>query len=336
MKLGYIYTVTSGGYDDEKVRINSGDWSSAVEDERQLWLKFSHNGESIAMTIVRDGVAFAITRIIGGDRADNNITTWVHIPSKVHITGSQVKQVINAIKEINKLGTKKVSQESFMGNDILACDYPEKKYSILFSPSEGKELAGRYPTTDFSMVEILGHAYQEYYTKYKYVFLFNQKNEFKESLVDLSNQDIIDSICVLPPTAEQVQNIFGSSKVVIKVVDGSVFNKPLIVKKGEPITLTAEKDGCLPMQIMGQAFSDEAEIEISSINKPWKRIISHLFEVKDAKTGIKIPSTLRILDSHYDESNKSIPEDRLRNVRIKVMNHLKVRLMSGMASKLFL
>ncbi|MBD5340870.1 MAG: hypothetical protein HDR94_04775 [Bacteroides sp.] len=321
MKLGYIYTVTSGGYDDEKVRINAGDWSSVVEDERQLWLKFSDNGESTAMTIVRDGVVFAITRMIGGDRADNNITTWVYIPSKVKITGSQVKQVIDAIKEINKLGTKKVSQNSFMSIDILAYDYPEKKYAILLSPSEGKELAGRYPTTDFSMVEILGHSFQEYYTKYKYVFLFNQKNEFKEGLVDLSNQDIIDTICVLPPSADNIQKIFGSSSVVIKLSDGSVFNTPFVVKKGQPISLTAVKKDCIPMRIMGQAFKDEAEIEISSINQPWKRIISNLFEVTDAKTGKVIPSKCRILDSHYDELEKSIPEDRLRNVRIQVTSN---------------
>ena len=320
MKLGYIYTVTSGGYDDEKVRINAGDWSSVVEDERQLWLKFSDNGESLAMTIVRDGVAFAITRIIGGDRADNNITTWVFIPSKIQITGSQVKQIVEAVKEINKLGTKRVSLDSFMSNDILAADYPEKKHPVLFTASKGDKLAGRYPTTDFSMEEILGNAYQEYYTNFKYVFLYNQKNDLKEGLTNLSNYDIIETICVIPPSAETIKRIFGSSNVKISFSDKSSFSTSRLVKKGHPIPLFAEKEGCVTMSIMGQAVADDREIEIPVGNYQWKRFISSdHFKVTDAVSGNLIPKySFEIKDSQYNRIENSLPENRLENVSIHV------------------
>lgn len=319
MKLGYIYTVTSDGYDDEKVRINVGDWSSIVEDERQLWLKYSVNGESIAMTLVRDGVVFAITRIIGGDRADDNITTWVFIPSKIQITGSQIKLVLEAIKEINKAGTKKVTQDTFIGDEILAIDYPEKRYMPLSNPSMGSELAGRYPTIDFSMEEILAMPYQEYYTKYKYVFLFNKKNEIKNGLIDLSNENMIETICVLPPSSESIQNIFGSSGVIVKFLDGRVFNTPETVKKGQSINLIAEKDACIPIRVEAKAFMDEKEIEISTANQQWRRIISNnLFEVRDSKSGKTIVSAIKILDSQYNDAEKSLPETRLSNVLIKV------------------
>ena len=321
MKLGYIYTVTAGGYDDDRVRINTGDWSSVVDDERQLWQKFSVNGESIAMTIVRDGVVFAITRIIGGGRPDDNITTWVFVPSTLHITGSQIKQVIEAIKEINKVGTKRISRESFMGNETLALDYPEKKYRITFNPSMGNELAGRYPTTDYSMEEILGLPYQESYTKYKYVFLVSQKSDLKSGLTDLSTEDIIESICVLPLSEARILDIFGSSTVTVKFQDGRAFNSHIIAKKGQIIDLIAEKKDCIPLRLKGQAIADEKEIEISKDSQQWRRVISpNLFKVEDSKTGIAIISgvNIYILDPQYNNQNKSLPENRLKKVSVRI------------------
>ncbi|MBD5356064.1 MAG: hypothetical protein HDR88_03535 [Bacteroides sp.] len=321
MKLGYIYTVTSEGYDDDKVRINTGAWSDVVEDERQLWIKHSSNGESIAMTFIKEGVVLAVTRITGSKRPNDNITTWIFVPSKIYIKGSQIKQVIEEVKNINRCATKKVTPNLFTGNEILNADYEEKKYPILYNSSVGTELAGRYPTTDYSLAEILDRPYQKYYTKFKYIFLLNHKSDIKEGLVDLSNEDIIESICVLPPSNTTIQRIFGSLVVTIKFKDGQQFISPIMVPKNQIIDLEAEKDDCLPISLKGQAIKDEAEIEIFANDQQWKRrISSNLFKIEDSKTGRDISSEARvdILEPTYDSNERSLPEDRMQYVKVKI------------------
>lgn len=321
MKLGYIYTVTSGGYDDGKVRINDGGWSSVVEDERQLWLKYSVNGELVALTMVEDGIVMAITRIIGGVRADNNITTWVHIPSKIKISGLQLKAILQAVKELNKSGTKKITPESFVNHEILYADFDEKHYPIKCNHSYGNEMAVRYPTIDYSLTEILGLPYQEYYSKYKYIFLINNECDNKEGLKDLSNVDLQESICILPPSLTSIQEHFGSPAVSIKFSDGKSFDAPVMVKKGQVLDLIAEKADCIPMHLKGQAVKDEEEVEISVYSQQWKRIITqNYFQIIDLKTGERILPKPRvdILDSHYDTRENSLPEELMHRVAVKV------------------
>lgn len=322
MKLGYIYTTTADGYNDNKVRINSGDWCSVVEDERSIWLKYSSNSESVAMTFVKEGLVLAVSRIIGGNRADNNVTTWVFVPSGININGSQLKQVIEAVKEINRLGTKSVTAEHFANSEVLNADYPEKGSPILCNPSAGKELAGRYPTIDYSLNEILARPYQEYYTKYKYVFLLNGKSDIKEGLVDLSDKELIERICVLQPSTSSIQKALGSTTVTIRLADGRVFNAPIMAEKGKMISLIAEKTGCIPMHLTGRARGDEEEVEIFANANQWRRVISNnLFRVEDSKTCKAIPSTsvkIEVIDSQYDKRDNSFPEDKMGSVKVRV------------------
>lgn len=319
MKLGFIYTVTSGGYDDQKVRINPEGWSHVVEDERQLWLKYNSNNECIAMTIVKDGVVFAITRIIGGDRADNNVSTWVYIPAKIKISGTQIINIIEAIKEINKSGTKRITENSFLENSILNENYPEKDYGITLIASNGNECAFRYPTGDYTLAEILDFPFQNYYHNYKYIFIYNYVPSPKPAIKDLSNMEIAEQICVLPPSQNTINEMFGYG-AILKYSDGQLANKPYYGKKGEIISFIVEKDGCIPMPIKGQATEDEKDIEITAYGNSWKRIINDsYFKIIDSKTGEIIRGArVQIDDSTWDRSTQSISEDRLRSVKVIV------------------
>ncbi len=319
MKLGFIYTVTSGGYDDQKVRINSEGWSHIVDDERQLWLKYNFDNECVAMTLVRGGVVFAITRIIGGDRADNNVSTWVYIPSKIKISGAQIINIIEEIKEINKSGTKRVTENSFLENSILNENYPEKNYGIDSIASSGNECAFRYPTADYTLAEIFDLPFQNYYHNYKYIFIYNHEPSTKPAIKDLSNLEIEEHICVLPPSQNTINKMFGSG-AILKYSDRQLADKPYYGKKGEIIRFIVEKNGCISMGIEGQASEDEKEVKIISHVRSWKRIIKDSdFIIVDSKTGEEIRNIhVQINDSSWDKSTKSIFEDRLHSVKVNI------------------
>lgn len=321
MKLGYIYTVTSGGYDDEKVRINTGEWNKIVEDERQIWFKHSTNDECLAMAFAQDGVVLVVSRIIGGDRPENNITTWIYVPSCIRISGSQLKQVVDAVKEINRRGTSTVTKEAFTGNPILNADYEEKKSAPNVRPSSSLELAGRYPTTDFSLSDILSQPFQEYYANFKYIFLLNSKNDLKANLIDLSGKAIDKKICVLQPSAQSLKTTFGTTDVVLRLANGSLFTAPIWAKSGQIIDLVAEKSGCAPIHLKGQAIADDSEVELSLGNHEWRIAISDdLFRFVDSKSGSSIKSnrTCFIMNPNFNRQDKSLPESEISKVHIKV------------------
>ncbi len=319
MKLGYIYTVTSGGYDDEKVRVNDGGWSSIVEDERQTWLKYSVDNECLAMSIIDQGLVLAVSHIIGGDRADNNVTTWIFIPSKIKISGNEILKVISAIREINNGGIRRVTTESFTQNVELNKDYPEKDHVAQFKGIRGNAFAFRNPNTDFTMAEILGTPYQTYYLNYKHIFLYNRPGVAKAELTDLSNKDIIESIVALPFSQPSLENTFGRSRVEVFLSNGDVFKKPMLVSKNQTLDLQIEKAGCVPMKVKAQAIEDEKELEILSIQS-WQRILSKKsFKVYDKETNREITNfKVRITDKHYDQENHSIPEDYITAVDVQV------------------
>lgn len=321
MKLGYIYTVTSGGYDDEKVRINTGEWNKIVEDERQIWFKHSTNDECLAMAFAQDGVVLVVSRIIGGDRPENNITTWIYVPSCIRISGSQLKQVVEAVKEINRRGTSTITKEIFTDNPILNADYEEKKSAPNVRPSASLELAGRYPTTDFSLTDILGQPFQEYYANFKYILLLNSKNDLKANLVDLSDKAIDKKICVLQPSAQSLKKTFGTTNVVLRLANGSHFSAPIWAKSGQIIDLVAEKSGCEPIHLKGQAIADDSEVELSLGNHEWRIAISDdLFRFVDSKSGSSIKSnrTCFIMNPSFNRQDKSLPENEINKVHIKV------------------
>ena len=321
MKLGYFSTVTSAGYDDERWRLREGRWCSVVDDERTLWRKYAHNNESVAMTFTEDGLVLAIAYITGGDRADDNIATWVFIPSKIQISGAQIKKVIETVKAINKGGSKNITEEAFLSDPILNAEYQERIFPLQSFRSVGTVYAQRYPTNDYTLDEILDEPYQKYYSRYKYVFLLNQESEKIVGLQDLSKDHIQKDILVLPPSKEVLRSLFGTSEVTIKFNDGTPFVSPKwMANNQKPIDLTIERTGFISKTLKGQALKDESEIELFGGNSTWrKRIPQEVFEVYD-KDRDKLLSNARVSieDPAYDIQERSLPENRLNSVQVHV------------------
>lgn len=318
MKLGYYYTVTAGGAGSKEIRINEGDWTSVVDDERRLWQKYAVKGQCLAMTYTEDGLVLVVVKVLGGSRPDNNVSTWIHIPSKAKITGRQIEQIVEEIQKLYLNGTKDVTEASFKSNPILGQDFDEKRYGLRVKSASGNKIAYRSGASDWSISEILDKPFQEYYHNYKFVFLYKENPIDKEGLTDLSSQEILDMTTVLPPSIDSIRNLFGYGDVMIDV-DNQKFTYPILRKKGSQLLLTARRSGFLPINFYAQVMNDEQEPEYLSVSDCWRKILGGVtVDVRDEKTNRLINAKVGILDSEWDVNTQSLPENRLQDVRVKV------------------
>lgn len=322
MKLGYVFTVTAGGYDDTKARVNDGSWSNIVEDERQLWLKYNVDGDVLAMTHTKEGLTLVVSRVVGGSRADNNVTTWVHIPAKAILSGAEIMEVVEAVRELQKGSSKNITSESFVKHPVLGKDYRERRYPMYVASSGAGELGARHATGDYTLKEILDNPCQSYYRDFKYIFLYNRSGAVAADLKNLSNNDIIENICVFPPSAASLRNMFGTDQVTVRLEDGSQFAGPRAYRRHQKLHLTVERPGFLAQTVMGEAVGDEEEIMLAGGRNEWRKVISPSnFIVVDSKTDRELTHydyQLDINDPFYDREHRTLPEDRLSRVNVNI------------------
>lgn len=319
MKLGYYYMVTAGGAGSKEIIINRGDWTSVVDDERKLWQKYSVNGYSLAMTFTKDGLVLVVAKIIGGSRPDNNVSTWIFIPSKVKITGRKLEEVVAEIQNLYSNGTKDVTEDSFQLNPILGQDFEEKQYGLSVAPSYGNQFAYRSGNMDWTISEVLDKPFQNYYSQYKFVFLYKENPLITDGLIDLTSQDILDMYTVLPPTIDSIRRQFGNGNITIEV-DGNKFTSPILRKNGSDLKMIAKRPGFLPIEFYGQVLYDEHEPDYHCQSKTgWRKVISgNMLQARDEKNGKVISAKLEILDPEWDNNTQTLPEERLNNIKIRL------------------
>jgi len=323
MKLGYYYQVTANGASSKELIINGGDWCSIVDDERTLWTKYAIENECIALTLVNDGIVIPVVKILGGGRTDNNVATWIFVPTKIKVYGYELQAVIDEIKLLYHTGTRMVTEDSFLCNPILGKDYSEKRFAISIHRINGNQLAYRLTTGDWTQKEILDKPFQDYYGNYKYVFLFNQIPSDITELENLSDRDIKEVVTVLQPSDEKVHELFGEGNTTI-YIDDKPFNSPIYRVKGSELKLTAVRTGYQNRIFMGQATRDEEEAQYSLSDNDWRKILTGKeIVVKDVDSEHIIHAQVNILNPEWDENSKTLPEDCLSsvNVRIKAIGY---------------
>lgn len=319
MKLGYFFQCTAGGVGSKEIKINCHDWAYYVSDQRDLWYKYSVNDECVAITMLNDGMLIPVVRMIRTARPKDNIATWIYVPSKMIISGEILESIINRVKEIVRGSTKAITEATFVNDPILTADFAERKYpKTSCRPEPGSPNAYRTKTPFYSIKEILDNPFQDYYSNYRYIFLFNELPASTEGLVDISDKMLSKTITVLPPSARTISEKFGQDYVQI-TRQGHLFNAPISASKDEIIELKAIRNGFVPMEFYVQAMNDEEEVVLSNLPQ-WKKIIdASVIKVKDAEEDTLIKGVVKtFVDSDYDENTHSIPESRLRNVKVRL------------------
>lgn len=320
MKLGYFFQVTANGAGSKEFKINCNNWDYYVSDQRDIWYKYASNDECVAITMIEKGILISVVKLLRTARPKDNIATWIYVPSKIKISGEELERVIIRVKEINRGSTKAITETIFASDPILNADFEERKYPrTLCRPEPDSQNAYRTKTQMINIREILDRPFQEYYSNYRYIFLFNEFPATTEGLVDISDKELKKTITALPPSESTIREYFGYAPVRI-TKDRNIFNSPISVELGDNIKLRAERSGYVSMDFVGQAIEDEAELQLSGFGE-WRKIINpHTIIVKDVETG-SIISGAKVDFGNcngYDRMNDSIPESKLANVAVRV------------------
>ncbi|MDE6297668.1 MAG: hypothetical protein K2L89_07445 [Muribaculaceae bacterium] len=319
MKLGFSYRVCSGGADSKVVTVNGGAWTNIIDDKRTIWTRYRINDTSMALTFVPDGMVVVVSHLVGGARPDDNVTTWIFVPSRVIISGAELLQVIRVVREINKMGTRNVTEATFINNPVLSKDYPVKAIAPAVRPSQGVKFAFRTPGPAASLEQILSLPYQSYYAPYKFIFLYETPGTGVQELTDFTGIPLEENVTVLPPSPAAVAQAFGPGQIVVRLDDGQMFNKPITRNKGERLSLQIEKQGCKPIDCFADVIADGAEVTLPVQRQGWTRIItSNNFIIRDAATGRNVPNVNVTIYGPDGRRTNNIPEENISKVNIQV------------------
>lgn len=286
-KLGIAIKITVDGA-GEPIVLNDGEWTRHIADVRPLLNKVCGlNEDSQVIRILSftdEGCLLTSARLIAG-RSGDNIAAWIYIPSDMEISGKEVRYVMDIAEQailaptLDTIELEKICQQSYH-----FCDNAFSK------ASNGEKLAFRI-YDDNSIEDILGpNRYQNYYENYKYIFLFDSMGTLSltnpSEADDLSNERNKVVSLLIPPTTEALKRHFGFN-VLLRLSDGTPFNHPVYLNKGNSISLMLVREYFRPISFnyvkpnngSKELFPLES-IDISKINWQLPLLLSD-FNVED-------------------------------------------------------
>ena len=232
-------------------------------------------------------VAFICTNKYISGRDSDLISAMIVVPGYVDINGKELADILHATKEI----LQKTKRDDQKLEKICSIDYGSKQVHNHSVPSVDPNSEGQYAYryygsgTPFSLPEILGSIFQNYYCNYKAVLLIDAESGIspKEGLKDLTESDFKNS-CIL----EYPKSV--PSDIAMKV-NGKLFTKSLLFDEGQQIILDISRKGCWP--IKEKIILDQPVKTISLANLKWDvKVDLTWFKVYDkADPDTQIPSS---------------------------------------------
>ena len=232
-------------------------------------------------------VAFICTNKYISGRDSDLISAMIVVPSYVDISGKELADILHATKEI----LQKTKRDDEKLEKICSIDYGAKQVQNHSVPSIDPNSEGQYAYryyglgTPFSLTEILGSIFQNYYCNYKAVLLIDAESEIspKEGLKDLTESDFKNS-CIL----EYPKSV--PDDITIKV-NGKQFTRSLLFDEGQQITLEISRKGCWPIE--EKIRIDKPVKTINFTNLEWNvKVDLSWFKVYDkAEPKNEIPSS---------------------------------------------
>ena len=239
-------------------------------------------------------VAFICTNKYISGRDSDLISAMIVVPGFVDINGKELADILRETKDILQ-ETKRDDQKL---EHICDIDYGSKQVQNHSVPSIDPNSEGQYAYryygsgTPFSLTEILGSIFQNYYCNYKAVLLIDAESGIspKEGLKDLTESDFKNSCILKYPK-------FVPSDITIKV-DKKEFTQDMLFDEGQQATLEISRKGCLPIQerclpIQEKIRFDQPVKTINLANLEWEvKVDLTWFKVYDkADPYTQIPSS---------------------------------------------
>ena len=232
-------------------------------------------------------VAFICTNKYISGRDSDLISAMIVVPGYVDINGKELADILHATKEI----LQKTKRDDQKLEKICSIDYGSKQVHNLSVPSIEPNSEGQYAYryygsgTPFSLPEILGAIFQNYYCNYKAVLLIDAESGIspKEGLKDLTEYDFKNSCILKYPK-------FVPSDITIKV-DKKEFTQDMLFDEGQQATLEISRKGCWPIQ--EKIRFDQPVKTINLANLEWEfKVDLTWFKVYDkAYPDTQIPSS---------------------------------------------
>ena len=211
MKLGLILKITSGG-ENEVFSVNKDDkWSKYAVDSRSIIKEFNgFDGTSKFIYILKFlGTAGYLIGIVqarpeGSGRPNDNTTAWIHVPSKVMLTGQELDIIIKTVKD--EISARNGINEAKL-DELLAHDHKEKlvmvpAVSMIKSDSE-KEIGYRTfgKGSNYFLYELLGDSVaQVIYEQFKCICLLDNEDDISALNAKHIQNDIEPIVTTLPPS----------------------------------------------------------------------------------------------------------------------------------------
>lgn len=175
-----------------------------------------------------------IIRVICPNAGRNDyICASIYVPWNIVISGKELSSVVSSTRDEIMSWRKETSKSKLMelfSKKYDVVDFQRKDH--IESPSG---IAYRYYGDYYQLHELLDNIEQPYYSKYKFVFLVNNRsNILIKTGDDLTKKDLVETVIMTPP---------GEIDGFAPYIGKTMFNKQLRVAIGESITLSWVRKG---------------------------------------------------------------------------------------------
>lgn len=321
-KIDIAIKVTSDGA-SEPYAVHGGEWTRYAIDIRQLLdnLTGMDDYKQVAriLSFTDDGCIVTMARLVPG-RGGDNVAAWIFIPANADITGNEVVGIVEKTESV--IASSQFDLQPL--RELCDKEYPSR---IPFSqaPTGNRLAIRRYDSA--SLPQLLGpNRYQPYYNDYRYILLLDDAGQIelrKEADADDLTRQLVGSISMLlPPKADDLHRQFGPS-VSVTLADGTPFDHPVPVKKGESIKVHFVREGFKPVECTVRKNNDEAFAawtlpDARSVR--WMKVIdSSMFRFVDEQ-GRDLPAdvhpTVRINGKKLSAAGMEMEERDLRQANV--------------------
>lgn len=321
-KIDIAIKVTSGGAGEPFV-VTGGEWTRHLIDVRHLLgnLKDIDKERQVAhiLNFTAEGCLLIVSRLISG-RSGDNIAAWIHIPATADVSGTEVVRVMHLAESV--ILQSDVNMEPL--REFATKEYPDR--APYCRAPQGQALAFRR-YDEINLPQLLGNnRYQPYYDNYQYIYLLDTDStvDIAEGVdaIDLTRQLVGSISMLLPPKADDLRRQLGPS-VSVMLADGTPFDHPVPVKKGESIKVHFVREGFKPVECTVRKDNDEAFAAWylpDARSMRWVKFIDNSqFRFIDEQ-GRELPSnvhpTVRINGKKLSAAGMEMEERELRQVNV--------------------
>lgn len=268
-RLGLQYAVTSGGFNrlDNKININE----ILVNDKRELLKRFNYPKDRRVffyfLSFSSQGLLMDIVLTRVGERAGDNDSACLFIPSGILVEPRQLASLVETIKEELRLGpVKRIPIQASEYLHYFTKDYEDQQYPVFPDPISDRLGVVRFGTgtDETSLLRVFSNLYYPIYANFKTIALANQSEGIE--ILSTNSEDLTlkrsDKYFILRRIEVQ-----EGEKPSAMMVDGVPFLNGIPVFVKSVFSLRTEHPGFLPCEMKVPYTGDEV-VTLPSVD--WK------------------------------------------------------------------